>query len=149
MTSAKFFQEPSDGEMVAYQKRATGSTNWWLAVKGTFYLVLCVTIVGGGGFLLYNAAQKANQSEYSGTGAGPAMQMTNFFMHLVYLDWDKRIEEYQGHVAETTWPEEPEPSPVDLWSVRRKMEELEWETRPSRRAGASPRRPDVATERGD
>jgi hypothetical protein len=110
LQSAKFLRQPSSEEMAAYRRRAMGSSNWWPATKSMFFLLFWIAILGGGGYLVYNAVHKTQQEKrWSGTGAGPAMSVLSFCMHLVHLDWDKRVEDYQDHLERTTWPKEPDP----------------------------------------
>jgi hypothetical protein len=69
------------------------------------------------------------------------MSMLSYCMHLVCLDGDDRVEDYQEHVETTTWSERPEPPMLDEWRARKWLEDAEFEARQRQREGATMRRP--------
>jgi hypothetical protein len=89
MESAKFFfQQYGSKKAVGGQKRAAGSSNSKSAAKRVFRLVLWVAILGGGGYMAYNAV--------NGQGANPVLNKLSSFMGMVDPKWDERIDRQMG-----------------------------------------------------
>jgi hypothetical protein len=90
MESAKFFQQYLPAGASVGRKRAAGSSNSKSAARRIFRLVLWVAILGGGGYMAYNAVNGEHQ------GANPVLNKLSSFMGMVDPKWDERIERQMG-----------------------------------------------------
>lgn len=108
LESAKYFQHRSPEEIRADEKRAAGSSNWGFAAKSLSSLVVWAAVLGGGGFMVYNAVNSANRKHrWSGHGGHPALSFMSYCMGLVDFDWDNRVEQQIGSNPRPSTPRAP------------------------------------------
>ena len=92
LESSKYYQEPGAEELLADQKAVASSKNV-LRTAGMFLgIVFWVGLFGGGACMVYNAANKANETRIGdGSGASIAMRMLTFCTNLVGIDFDRDV----------------------------------------------------------
>ena len=121
LESMKYFDQRNRQELEA-RRRAAGFCHWRFAIKNMISLVVWAAILGGGGFLVYNAVNRANSNHsWSGQGGGPAMSIMTYCMSLVDFNWDKKVER---EIRRNPRPDPPAVQQVPESAMSKMMQEL-------------------------